>query len=419
MCGIILQKEEQILLARKYAKLKRAMYMASGRLKGGFFVLIVCCILVVILYTQHLVGELRKDASQIVHFYTIIMQRIASDPIESEALGWAFENIIRQTTFPLVLADTEGNPNSWEGLDIPENDISPSTIDKVRRVMKKMAKENKPVPITHDGVVISYLYYGDSKLVSQLSRLPYVTLSSLSLLVLVAFLGFGSIKRSEQRFIWVGMAKETAHQLGTPISSLLGWMHILQKNPSDPQKIDTVAMEMESDIKRLEKVAARFSQIGSEAALTRQNIHTILSDVVAYIKRRLPQSGREFRIIENYGGVPPLPINRDLFEWAIENLIKNGIDAVKQKMGIIEIVTGELPDKGLYFIDVTDNGSGIKALRKNDIFKAGYSTKKRGWGLGLNLTKRIIEEYHGGKLFIKETYPGKGTTMRIVLYNES
>ncbi len=392
----------------------RTIYMFSARLKGLFFVLILASVLGIILYTQNLVDDLRKDASNIVQFYAETLQRVASEELAPEALEWFFVNLIQRTNFPLILTDIDGNPVSWKDIKVPENDTSPEAYEKVRDIMKKMARENKPVTITHGETIINYLYYGDSKLITRLSYLPYVTISGLGLIILAAFFGFSSIKRSEQRFIWVGMAKETAHQLGTPISSLLGWLEMIKSNANDPDKIRAIANDIESDVKRLEKVAARFSQIGSEADLKTTEIHPILHDVVEYFNRRLPQSGREIKIIERYGEVPPIPINRDLFEWAMENLIKNGLDAVKQEQGVIEIETGILPENGRVYIDIKDNGTGITAKHRNDIFKAGYSTKKRGWGLGLNFTKRIIEEYHRGRLIIKETRPGKGTTMRII-----
>jgi nitrogen-specific signal transduction histidine kinase len=395
--------------------LRRTLYMFSSTLKGIFFVILVLCILGAVIYTQQLVSELRKESRDVVDFYAQTYQRIASDTEAPEGLGWFFVNVIRRTNFPLVLTDIRGEPNSWKGIEVPENDRSPEALKRVKKIMEQMQQENKPVAITHDGQVINYLYYGDSKLITRLVSLPYVTLSGLVLLVLVALLGFGSIKRSEQRFIWVGMAKETAHQLGTPISSLMGWLEVMKTMPMDQNKVHQIAQDIESDVKRLEKVAARFSQIGSEAALRSQDIHPILRDVVVYFKRRLPHSGKEMKIVENYGSIQPIPLNRDLFEWVVENLIKNGLDAIKGKNGVIEISTGMMPENGKVFVDIADNGSGISAKRRNDIFKPGYSTKKRGWGLGLNIAKRIVEDYHRGKLFIKETHVGKGTTMRIVL----
>ena len=399
----------------KPIKIRRTLYMSSGRVKGVFFVLIISSVLALIIYTQQLVAELRKDARDIVHFYAQTVQRIASDPLAPEALGWFFENVTQRTNFPLILADTEGNPTTWKGINIAENDTTKAARDKVLDIMHKMGRENEPVAITHENYILSYLYYGDSNLITKLVYLPYFTLSALGLLVLTAFLGFSSIKKSEQRFIWVGMAKETAHQLGTPISSLMGWLEVLKSGPDRTEDIQSIANDIETDIKRLEKVAARFSQIGSAADLKDQDIHPILDEVITYFKRRLPHTGKELKIVADFANIPPVALNRDLFEWAVENLIKNSIDAVKQKSGFIRIETGKIPENGHTYIDVSDNGTGIKATKRNDIFKAGYSTKKRGWGLGLNLTKRIIEEYHGGKLFIKETHAGKGTTMRIIL----
>ncbi|MDZ7724796.1 MAG: hypothetical protein U5R06_18825 [candidate division KSB1 bacterium] len=195
--------------------LRQKVYMKSARLRGVFYVLIIACIIGIVLYTQQLVSELRSESRDIVEFYANTIQRVASNPMNSEALGWVFENITQRTNFPLILTTAEKEPSSWKGLAIEETDHSTETLDKVRRMMKKMGQENDPVPIKYNGRVINYLYYGDSKHITRLSHLPYITLASMGLLVLLAFVGFQSIKQSEQRFIWVGMAKETAHQLGT------------------------------------------------------------------------------------------------------------------------------------------------------------------------------------------------------------
>ncbi|NOY59979.1 MAG: HAMP domain-containing histidine kinase [Calditrichaeota bacterium] len=396
-------------------QLRRTLYMMSSRLRGVFFVLIVVCILAMLIYTQHLVAELRKESRDIVEFYAQTIQRIASDNLSAETLSWLFENITQKTNFPLILTDAQGNPSSWKGIGVPDTARSPAALKEVQSYIDKMKHENNPVTITYGNQVLNYLYFSDSKLIKQLVYLPYVTIAGLGLLVLVAYLGFSSIKRSEQRFIWVGMAKETAHQLGTPISSLMGWLEIMKAKDMTVEKLRSMVADMQTDVKRLEKVAARFSQIGSQTDLRQQNIDPILEDVLTYFHRRLPQAGKEIRLVRNYGSIPPLDLNRDLFEWAVENLIKNAIDAVKNKKGKIEITTGTLPESEGSFIDISDNGVGIQSKSRRDIFKPGYSTKKRGWGLGLNLAKRIIEEYHQGKLFIKETQPGMGTTMRIVL----
>lgn len=402
------------------ASLKRTLYMLSGTLKGVFFILLICSVISIILYVQELVRGLREESRDIVEFYARTIERIATSDIDSKALGWAFTNINEKINFPVIMTDSEGQPTGWRGLDIDTEDKSPEAVAEVKKIMYRMKRETPPVPIyykdpiTSEESILNYLYYGESKNIAQLSLLPYISFSIMGLLALIAFVGFSSIKASEQRFIWVGMAKETAHQLGTPVSSLLGWVEMLRASDRRDLDLATITADMRTDVGRLEKVAARFSQIGSQSDLKVQNLLPIFRDIVHYFNRRLPQAGKELKIIQNYGDIPPMAVNRDLFEWALENLIKNSIDAVKQKKGIIEILTGMLDDKKI-FIDIRDNGIGITAKRKHDIFKPGYSTKKRGWGLGLNLAKRIVEEYHHGRLYVKETRPGEGTTMRIEL----
>lgn len=393
---------------------RRVLYLQSSNLKGLFFVVIVFCILGIVIYTVDLVNELRKDTRDIAQQYAQIYLHMATKTADAESMNLFFE-IVQKATIPLVQTDENHKPISWKNLSVPESANSPEDSAKVKRIMRKLADSNTPLEIKHKDQVLHYLYYGDSKLITQLVSLPYITLSGFGLLFLVAFLGFDSIKTSEQRFIWVGMAKETAHQLGTPISSLLGWLEILKSNNV---KADCIVNDMESDVKRLEKIAARFSRIGSKADLKRQPIEPIFHDIITYFNRRLPQSGKQIEIIDSINSVPLIPLNRELFEWAIENLIKNAIDAVKNEKGRIEIKAGQLGANSQVYIDIGDNGIGIKANEKRHIFKAGYSTKKRGWGLGLNFTKRIIEDYHHGKIFIRESHVGKGTIMRIVLVSK-
>jgi len=394
---------------------RKTLYMFSGTLRSLFVLVVILSIAAVNFYVQGLVRDLRKQSRDIAEFYALTYQRLAVAADQPEVLDWLFVNIISRATFPLILTDRDGNPSSWQGLAIPDTARSPEAIRQVRKVLEKMRQENEPIPITYQEYVLSYLYFGDSMLITRLQYLPWVTISGLGLLVLVAFLSFRSIKSSEQRFIWVGMAKETAHQLGTPISSLLGWLELLKSSNHEGPNREQTLTDMEADIKRLEKIAARFSHIGSETLLDPQDLQPILHDVCAYLRKRLPKSGNPIELIENYSELKPVPLNRELFEWAIENLVKNAIDAVKGKRGRIEITTTLLAGKKRVAIDISDNGAGITAKRRNDVFKAGYSTKKRGWGLGLNFAKRIIEEYHHGRLFIKETHIGKGTTMRIIL----
>lgn len=401
-------------------KIARMLYMLSGRFKGILFVLTVAVIVALVAYTRVLVKDIRKDSRAVVEFYAKMVQHLISSEDSAPVELNSFFDIIRQTNFPLIQVSKDGTPTAWKGISVPEWDRSPDAISHVKRIMNSMGKENEPIvlewrdPQSGKNWEMGYLYYGDSKLIPQLMYLPYVEIITIGLLILIAYLGYSSIKRSEQRFIWVGMAKETAHQLGTPISSMMGWLEVIRSEKS-LRKVKETLNDIEMDIKRLEKVAARFSQIGSEAALKEQDIAPSLHEVVKYFHRRLPQSGKAVRIIENYSQLPDVAINRDLFEWVVENLIKNSLDAIKKRSGVVEISTGIMSENGRVYVDVKDNGRGIGLKNRSDIFKPGYSTKKRGWGLGLNLAKRIIEEYHSGKLILKETKPGEGTTMRIIL----
>ncbi len=395
--------------------LRQTIYLLSGTLRRIFFVVLLSCVLGTIYYTQRLVNELRKESRQIVEFYSQTYQLIVQTE-NMEVLDWFLaNNILQKMDFPLIMIDNHGNISSWRGIGVPEEDHSPQAMEKAKKIFARIKDQNEPVRYMYNGEVFQSIYYGDSRLITRLEFLPYLTFSGTGLLILLAFIGFSNIKQSEQRFIWVGMAKETAHQLGTPISSLLGWLELMKDGDMSPDKISRLAQDMEIDVRRLEKIAARFSKIGSATNLEKQDMHQVLREVAAYFRKRLPQAGREIRLVEDYGDLPLVLLNRELFEWAIENLIKNAIDAVQGKNGIIEIVTGRVADSKRVFIEIRDNGCGITAKRRDDIFKAGYSTKKRGWGLGLNFGKRIIEEYHGGKLYIKESHAGRGTVMRIVL----
>jgi signal transduction histidine kinase len=237
--------------------------------------------------------------------------------------------------------------------------------------------------------------------------LPYIEIGVVALFILLGYIGFQQIRSSEKSSIWAGMAKETAHQLGTPLSSLMGWTAVLESKYEGDENI----LEMKRDIDRLEKVTNRFSKIGSEPVLIKTKISAVIMEAVNYYQKRLPQLGRKITLEyatpqKNYA-----MINSDLFSWAVENLIKNSIDAIGNKDGIVTIKTET--DKDNINIDVQDTGKGIEKRNWDNIFKPGYSTKRRGWGLGLSLTKRIIEMYHKGKIYVKTSKPGVGTNIRI------
>lgn len=392
--------------------MKILLYRLFGGYKGLFFVIIVSIGLSLHLYTQHIINQLRDDARSLVQFYAQTVARVGETE-SSDDISFIFDQIIRRTNFPLIHTDPNKIPNSWKGINIDPNDTSEETINRVQRMVNQMDKEINPVPIRYEETVLGYLYYGDSQLIEQLQWLPYIEAGIMGLFIFVGFIGYANIKRSEQRYIWVGMAKETAHQLGTPISSLMGWLEVMESEK--PRIKKGISAEMERDLQRLSQVSKRFSQIGSKPDLKKTDIIPVLKEVSEYIKRRTPHIGHQIDILESLESVPTVALNINLFQWAIENIMKNGLDAIDKKEGFIEMRLGSVTEKKKIFIEIKDNGKGIAGSNRKKIFKPGYSTKKRGWGLGLNLAKRIIEEYHSGKLYLKETKFGEGTVMRIEL----
>lgn len=394
--------------------MKINLYKLKGRFKGLLFIIALAIIVALFFYNYRIVSQLRAESRQVLLFYAQLYASAASAE-SSSSLNFIFDQIILRTNFPIVLADPDGNPNAWKGIDVDPDDRSEKAVARVKDMVKVMKKEADPIPLKYEEYVIGYLYYGDSKLIRQLQLLPYVGILGVTLFVLVGFLGFRSIQRSEQQFIWVGLSKETAHQIGTPLSSIMGWVEILKDKLKDEAAQKTLA-EMEKDVERLNKVTARFSQIGSSAALKETQLNSVIDDVVKYFRQRLPQWGKKVDIVHNFDAEIKVPLNRELFEWVLENLVKNALDAIEKDAGRIEINMGEMRNgRHRVYIDISDNGRGIGSANKKDIFKPGFSSKKRGWGLGLSLAKRIVEDYHGGKLFVKETRLGRGTTFRILL----
>ncbi|MFP5470542.1 MAG: sensor histidine kinase [Bacteroidia bacterium] len=265
--------------------------------------------------------------------------------------------------------------------------------------------ENLPISIELDDNQQGYIYYSDSPLVKTLERLPYLQLAAVLVFFVIAYLLFSTFRKAEQNQVWVGMAKETAHQLGTPISSLMAWIELLKSKGIDANTTD----EMQKDIQRLETITERFSKIGSGSLLEEANIHEVLQQSIHYLQKRISNKVNiHFNLPEKNSLVN---LNKPLFEWVIENLIKNAVDAMGGE-GTITIDVSTQNNKTI--IDITDTGKGIPNSKFKTIFEPGYTTKKRGWGLGLSLVKRIIEEYHYGKIFVKSSSP-QGTTFRIVL----
>lgn len=275
------------------------------------------------------------------------------------------------------------------------------------QTIDQMEHENKPIELNISGYGKSYVFFQESSMLKQLRYFPIIQFVLIGLFIIIAYILFSSARKSEQNQVWVGMSKETAHQLGTPISSLLGWIEILKLNEVD----DKIVTELNKDIERLETIAQRFSKIGSVPELKNENLPLVITNFVEYLKTRSPKN-IEYDLQFDPTKEIPVMLNKYLFEWVIENLCKNAIDAINGG-GKITILIGE--DKKHIFVDITDSGKGIDKKLFKTIFKPGYTSKKRGWGLGLSLAKRIIELYHKGELFVKTSSSLEGTTFRIKL----
>ena len=362
-----------------------------------------------IFYSNSIVAQLREDNRQIVTVYSRIIANTVNE--ESDAnLGFVFDEIIKKVQFPIIYTDKLNNPLYSRNIDQDKNK------DELLNYIKSMNKSNKPIAIEYynaeskSTILLGYLHFGDSILVQRLEWLPYLEIIIVLMFILVGFLGFNSIRENEKRQIWVGMARETAHQLGTPISALIGWIDRIDSHPKDSQYI---AKEMRSDMMRLEQIADRFSQMGSQSPLEELSLSKLIDGQVKYLKKRIPSLNKDtelkIKIIDDFH----IMGNSILLSWALENLIRNAIDSIKQQNGVVELIVKI--ENGFGCIDIKDNGLGIDRKDWKNIFIPGFSSKKRGWGLGLSLVQRIIKEIHSGSIAVKSSSASDGTTFRIKL----
>lgn len=373
-------------------------------------------------YTNSLVKNLQQKEREIVKLFANGLEYVANSPAEGTDLTFLFENIILPIDFPMILTDADDNINNYSKSDIRNVKYDASLTDErlktfFKQKIEEMDASNPPILVKYisesDTLILTKIHYGDSELINQLLFYPYVQILIVAVFVLIGYVGFSQIKKSEQSNIWVGMAKETAHQFGTPLSSLMGWIELLKINYKDPDKVLDQTEEIENDVEKLKKITNRFSKIGSKPELSREKVYFCIQKVVEYFNRRIPQTGKRVDIQISGTHDAAAKINCELFEWVVENLIKNALDAIESENGMIAITISEAKNK--VEIDVSDTGKGIDINRRKDIFRPGYSTKRRGWGLGLSLSKRIIEEYHKGKIYVKTSSLGGGTTFKIIL----
>lgn len=370
-------------------------------------------------YTSYLVRNISKAERTRAELWAKSTQSIIAMPDVNDEYITFIYSIRDSLSVPAIVVDSAENIVTWRGLDSTKTNFDLEADSKKKYDPKYFKNQLKAMKDQHpDPIILElnnrsnekwFVYYKDSILVTQLKVFPYIQLSLIAIFLLIAYGVFNSARKSEQDQVWVGLAKETAHQLGTPISSLMAWVELLKSkfNLSD----DSMIMEMENDVKRLETVADRFSKIGSKPILHNHVVYEIVEEYVNYFKVRVSDK-IEF-ILTGDKHVEAL-VNVPLFDWVIENILKNAVNAIDNQ-GFIKIEIKENLVKEQVFIDITDTGSGIPKIDFATVFQPGYTTRKRGWGLGLSLTKRIVENYHQGSVFVKDSEIGKGTTFRIVL----
>jgi len=353
-------------------------------------------------YTRDLVDVLEREERNKVELWAKATRMIVMADSEQD-LDFFFSITGNNTTVPVIL--TDGDDNIISSVNFDEKRLADPRY--LEGQLAKMKNRNEPITIDLGDGFSNIIYYKDSTILTRLIYFPYIQLGVISLFILIAYLAFNSAKKAEENQIWASLTKETAHQLGTPTSSLGGWVEVLNDRYPD----DEVSGEIALDVERLEKITERFSRIGTKPALKKENIIPIFSKTIGYLQKRV-SSKVNFTVNFNNDEVVEVDLNCALFEWVVENISKNSIDAMGGE-GTLTYTLVTTPETVV--IDISDTGKGMPKKIFKKIFKPGFTTKQHGWGLGLSLAKRIVGEFHGGKLFVKESEVGKGTTMRIIL----
>ena len=429
---------------------KRALFPPEARLRGtragvlrtSVFLGSVLFVVSVFLFANQTIARLTHE----VETTSLVLARfcaLATFPATQDPqLQRITREIVASIDFPLIITDPEGYPRAWrntavepelvpaasidslrEGL--PLSPVIRARIERVRAEAVALDRQNKPLLMAQPGGrdTLGAVHYGAPVVLELLRWMPATTVAGVILLLSLGLWGLAGIRAAEKRTIWVGMARETAHQLGTPLSSLMGWVELLRSHaessppgPSVPvprDELEETLADMERDVERLNKVAQRFSHVGSAPHLVLQDVAPVVSEAVQYVRRRLPQDEGRGVVRERYEEVPPINLNRELLEWALENLLINAVSALDKTPGVIEVAVERRKETEAVEVVVKDNGRGMTPAEQRQAFEPGYTTKQRGWGLGLALARRVVQEYHGGRLFVRESAPGRGTTMVI------
>ena len=384
-------------------------YRYVGNIKGFIFLVGVFLVIGLFSYTGFLSRELREDNREVVKLYAEIIAGAVNDDSNSN-IDFIFENIIKKVKFPIIQSDTKKNPQLWTNLPKEVN-----TYEERISFIKSMDVINEPIPLVYfdqesEPITFGFLHYGDSSLIQKIKVWTYVEIISIGLFICIGFVGFSYIRHSEKQNIWIGLSRETAHQLGTPVSALLGWLDYLKHEKTDLEKI---LPEIESDIDRLQQVNRRFSKMGSKPEVEYFNLSKRISSTLEYLEKRMPSLGGKVILVNKIDPDVKIKANGTLISWAVENLIRNGIDAINKENGKIEVALKQ--DAHYVKIHITDNGCGIPKKDWKNIFRPGFTTKNSGWGLGLSLCERIINDVHGGKVSVLASSISEGTTFEIAI----
>lgn len=375
---------------------KKQVWKAS-LLFGGLIIALTS-----LFYTNSIVNKLAIEEGKKVELVAEATQGLANIDDNQQDISFLLRVITDNETVPVICVNEQDIVMSWRNLDSASVANNPEFL---QIKLKEMKGIHPPIEIPIADGKKQYIYFENSILIDLLSFYPLMQLCIIGLFIIISYFAFSSSRNAEQNQVWVGMSKETAHQLGTPLSSLIGWVEYLKTIGLE----ESIVSELEKDVKRLETITDRFSKIGSKPVFEEVDLTVTVNSIINYLRSRISD---KVSVVVKVNGPVSTAICVPLFEWVIENITKNAVDAMNGN-GTITIELNKTDEQ--VFIDITDTGSGMTKTQFSKVFKPGYTTKKRGWGLGLSLVKRIVEEYHDGKIYVKNSEIGKGTTFRIEL----
>ncbi|MDP8201252.1 MAG: HAMP domain-containing sensor histidine kinase [Candidatus Tenebribacter burtonii] len=407
----------------KSGKLQKKASKRNLILKIYFIAGSVLLLVLFIIFTNVVINNVKKDVQIVPDLYSKFVGMPADVNLEQFLFQYFMEEILPGIDYPIILTDSLKSPFSWENIDIPKDDFNQLETRQQNiliNMVKKMESKHSMIPLKisdDDDKIYSYVFYGDSQTMIQLKMMPYVGMGFIFLYIFLGMYGVYTIKKTERDILWVGLAKETAHQFGTPLSSLGGWIDVLYPkmvNCKNGKKLQDMLNFMHSDVERLSKIASRFGKVGSVLKFQSCSLHNIIEETIEYFEQRLPVISNKIEIkFESEIKDKKINLDPDLIKWTLENMFKNCIDSMKKKGGIIGVKA--FSHKNKMYIHIADEGNGMPKKMFKKIFRPGVTNKERGWGLGLSLARRIVEEYHNGKIRVLESDVEVGTTFEIVL----